>query len=186
MADPPIDQLSAGVAAGRSAAIEIWYRRYFDSLYATARRVSGKDEAESLDIVQDAVIRILRTIRPVSEERQLIAWQSLVVRTTAYDYLKTSRRRRQREERAARDRCEALPPTTEEDERLSALRSGIARLDPTLADLLDKRFGQGLTLATIAESLGLSIGTVDGRLRRAMRTLAMSGVDEPTTAVTKP
>jgi DNA-directed RNA polymerase specialized sigma24 family protein len=44
-------------------------------------------------------------------------------------------------------------------------------MDPALARAIDLRYSRGWTLARVASALGLSIGSVDGRLRRALRTL---------------
>jgi RNA polymerase sigma factor (sigma-70 family) len=154
--------------AGDPRAVELFYSQYFDFLYQHARRATGRDEAFCLDVVQDAVIRILRTIRRAESQSQLRAWLGLVVRTTAYDLLKSERRR------AARQAV--LVPAEEDrdetgDQRLDALRREIAKLDPQLIQLIELRFERQWTLARIAAKLGLTIGTVDGRLRRALLTL---------------
>src|SRR3954471_16462602 len=93
LANEPIDKLTAGMAAGDAKAVESFYRRYFDWLYAQARRATRRDEAFCLDVVQDAVLRIVRTIRRVSTESELRAWLRLVVQTTALDRLRCERRR---------------------------------------------------------------------------------------------
>jgi len=41
-------------------------------------------------------------------------------------------------------------------------------LDPALVRLIELRYLHGWTLARMAQTLGLSIGTIDGRLRRAL------------------
>jgi RNA polymerase sigma factor (sigma-70 family) len=157
------------MAAGDARAIEEFYRRYFDLMYALARRVTRRDEAFCLDVVQEAVIKAVRLVRAVESESQLTAWLRLVVRTTAYDQCKAERRRQNREGAAAVD--ESIEPAGGDDEQIGLLRGEIARLDPELAALIDLRFTQRLTLGRIALRLGLSIGTVDGRLRRVLKML---------------
>lgn len=61
-------QLTRGMAAGDERTIEDFYRRYFDWLYRKARCATGRNEAFCLDIVQDAVLRIVRCVRPVESE----------------------------------------------------------------------------------------------------------------------
>src|SRR4051812_42959380 len=156
------------MAAGNAGSIETFYSQYFDFLYHHARRATRRDEAFCLDVVQDAVIRIIRTIRSVDSEAQLRAWLALVIRTTAYDLLKSERRRGVRETVVVA----AGDNTLDSDEdRLEQLRCEIARLDPHLARLIELRFERQWTLARIAQQLGLTVGTIDGRLRRAMLTL---------------
>jgi RNA polymerase sigma factor (sigma-70 family) len=190
--DDPTDKLAtaaltAAMAAGDPAAVEAFYRRYFDRLYAWARQATRRDEAFCLDVVQDAVLRVVRTVRPASGEAQLVAWLKLVVRTTAYDRLKADRRRDRRHRAAALADVPAGNPagstavaTADDDdpsdpadlaERLGWLRAELDAMDPGLARLIDLRFTERWTLARIGGLLGVSVGTVDGRLRRALARL---------------
>jgi RNA polymerase sigma-70 factor (ECF subfamily) len=165
-----ISRLTAAMAAGEPGAIESFYRSYFDWLYRQALQATGRDESFCLDVVQEAVLRILRTIRRAQSEAQLRAWLRLVVRTTAYDMLKSEGRRERREHVAAAGRQPQPPP--EDTQRLQWLEQEIAQLDPRLVELIDMRFGRGWTLARIGSVLGLSTSTVNGRLRRALRRLS--------------
>ena len=74
-----IFQLTAAMAAGDEQAIETFYRAYFAWLYQKARHATGRDEAFCLDVVQEAVLRILRCVRPVEGEGPFRAWLRLVV-----------------------------------------------------------------------------------------------------------
>src|SRR3954464_2660020 len=55
-----IASLTASLAAGDRAAVEAFYRRYFELLFRAARRAAGRDEAFCLDVVQEAVLRVIR------------------------------------------------------------------------------------------------------------------------------
>lgn len=177
-----IDQLSAGMAAGDAVAVEAFYRRYFPLLYRYAHRATGRDESFCLDVVQEAVLRILRCVRPVADEMRFRAWLGLVVKTTAYDMLKAEMRRGRREGFVAAQMHEAQEPSeSEARERLDWLAAEICNLDEPLARIIGWRYDDGHTLRRIAERLGLSVGTVDGRLRRAIQALqrkAMEVFDE--------
>ena len=85
------------MAAGDSRAVEAFYRQYFDWIFGQARRVSGRDESFCLDVVQESVLRVIRTVRPIGSEGQFRAWLQLVVRTTALDLMRSERRRGKRE-----------------------------------------------------------------------------------------
>ena len=174
-------QLTRGMAAGDQRAIEDFYRRYFDWLYRLARRATGRDEAFCLDVVQEAVLRIVRCVRPIESEGQFRAWLRLVVQSTAYDLMKSDSRRARREA-AVMVPCDR--PTTDDPDaadRLAWIRQQIATLAPEIARMIDLRFQQSWTLARIGQSLGLSVGTVDGRLRKAvgrLRDLAREEFDD--------
>ena len=58
------------------------------------------------------------------------------------------------------------------------VREQIVRLDPEIANMIEMRFEKRWTLARVAEALGLSVGTVDGRLRRALKALRDAAVSE--------
>jgi RNA polymerase sigma factor (sigma-70 family) len=162
--------LTAAMARGEPAAIEAFYRHCFRLLLREARRATGgRDEAFCLDVVQDAVLRIIRAVRPARSRAQLFAWLRLVIRTTAYDLLRAERSRRRHETAAlARGSSDAPAEGPTDAEQLAWLRQTIARLDPRIADMIDQRYHARWTLARIASGLGLSVATVDGRLRRAL------------------
>lgn len=173
--------LTAAMAAGDTRAVEVFYRRYFDSLYAHARRCTRRDEAFCLDVVQESVLRIIRNVRPARTEAQLSAWFRLVVQTAAYDLIRQDLRRHRREVVA----CVGAPESADlndveqsDQERLEWLRSEISSFDAQLAHMLDLRFTQQWTLARIAEAMGLSLGTVDGRLRRALVELRRRAMEK--------
>lgn len=166
-APPEIAVLTSAMAAGDDAAVERFYRHYFEALYREARRVTRRDESFCLDVVQEATLRVIRNIRKVESECQLIAWLKLVVRTTAFDLLRSEKRRHLRETATRR------PDAGDGDrnERIEWLRRAIQSLDPQLVEIIELRFENRWTLARIANRFGLSIGTLDGRLRRALNHL---------------
>src|SRR5947207_2305126 len=127
-----VDKLTAAMAAGDARAIEAFYRNYFQWIYRTAQKTTGRDESFCLDVVQDAMVRVIRTIRQVDSEARLFAWLRLVVQTTALDLLKAESRRRKREMAVAVGVGAGAEPANEEDDRLTWLERQIARLDPEI------------------------------------------------------
>jgi RNA polymerase sigma factor (sigma-70 family) len=169
------------MAAGDEQAIEDFYRRYFDWLYQKARRATGRDEAFCLDVVQEAVLRIVRCVRPIESEGRFRAWLRLVVQTTAYDLMKSDARRARREAAVVVSCGGPSECETDSADRLAWLRRQIVVLAPEVARMIDLRFQKSWTLARIGRLLGLSVGTVDGRLRKALghlRELARKEFDE--------
>ena len=169
-APPETAALTTAMAAGDPSAIERFYRHYFDALHREARRVTRRDEAFCLDVVQEATMRVIRAVRPVDSAAQFAAWLNLVVRTTALDLLRREKRRQARE-------AVTVPPDAgglrdaDRAEQIHWLRRQIAALDPELVRIIELRFDDRWTLAKIAARFGLSVGTIDGRLRRALTQL---------------
>jgi RNA polymerase sigma-70 factor (ECF subfamily) len=166
--------VTTAVAAGEPAAVAAFYRAHFPLLFTVARRATGRDEAVCLDVVQEATLRIVRTIRPIGSAGQLRAWLRLVVRTTAYDHLRAEGRRRRHEVAVVVGSSE---PEVADDEQRAWLADQLAQLDPTLVRLIDLRYEQRWTLARIAAVVGLPVGTVDGRLRRAIGQLRRAATE---------
>lgn len=176
-----IHNFTAALAAGEAAVVESFYRRYFDTFYSHARRATRRDEAFCLDVVQESVLRVLRAVRPAHTEAQFSAWLRLVVQTTAYDMLRSESRRRKRELAmvpAAAEAIDGSDEATDDQDRLQWLETRIAAMDRQIVDMIDMRFKRRWTLARIAEALGLTIGTIDGRLRRAMAELRRGAMEE--------
>jgi RNA polymerase sigma factor (sigma-70 family) len=166
-----VEKLTAAMAAGNARAVEAFYRKYFQWIYRTAQKTTGRDESFCLDVVQDAMLRLIRTVRKVDSEAQLFAWLRLVVQTTAFDLLKAESRRRRREMAVAVGIGAEVEAASEGDDRLACLARQIARLDPEIVKIIEMRFHARWTLGRIAQAMGLSVGTVDGRLRRALRQI---------------
>ncbi len=123
------------MAAGDGAAVEPLLPRAA-TLHAAARRATGRDEMFCLDVVQDAVLRVIRTVRPVeSEAAARSAWLRLVVRTAAYDLLRREQRQPARNARRGR-RSSAVPgpsmatTPTRRPRAPAWLRDELAHLDP--------------------------------------------------------
>ena len=177
--DHETEKLTAAMAAGDENAVESFYRQYFDWLYAQARRVTGRDEAFCLDVVQDAVLRVIRTVRGVGSHAQFRAWLRLVIRTTALDLFRAEKRREKREAFVVElQSCDDFPYGLFDDEQHEWVRKQVEKFDPELVQMIELRFEQHWTLARIGELLGLSTGTIDGRLRRAIEELRQRASEE--------
>lgn len=166
-----IKELSAAVASGDSEAFARFFRERFGEMYAEARRVSGRDESFCMDVVQDAMLRVIRSMKPTDSEQRLRSWLRVVVQTCAYDRLRMEARQRRREQEVA-----GLQSTDPQDEamkdRLQWLQSEISMMDDTHAQLLVMRYRLGWTLQRIGRLLGLKSGAVDGRLKRLTTSLS--------------
>ena len=168
----PVDQLTRRIASGDPEAFAEYYRRYFDRMYRRARSTCRRDESFCLDVVQDAMLKAMRRMRPIETEAALGAWTDALVRSCAVDRIRSDLRRRMREETAARRRSETGPaPAGIGPAWIEARLEG---LDAEQVQLIVRRFRFGWTLQRIGESLGLGAGAVDGRIRRALAALRRS------------
>jgi RNA polymerase sigma-70 factor (ECF subfamily) len=175
-------ELTRAVAGGDAAALTRLYEDWFGRMHAEARRTTGRGEDFCLDVVQDAMLRVIRRLPPLDSEARLGAWLRRTVRSCAYDRLRREARRRRREE--ARPAPEAGAATSAEQaaelaERLEWLRARLAETDGGALDLITMRHRFGWSLARIGAALGLKTGAVDGRVSRALRALRAGAEDAP-------
>lgn len=146
--------------------------------HALARWLTG-NYADSQDVVQDACVRALHGIGSFADG-DARSWVLTIVRRTAFDWLNRNRSTAivRGEDMEALERAQLREPevgSTEtslidkEDERL--FDNAVAGLPPHYRQTLALRHLRGLTYREIAESTGVSIGTVMSRLSRARRHL---------------
>lgn len=164
-----IAALTAAIAAGDGEAFAGFYRAWFDRAHAMARRSTGRDESFCLDVVQDAMLRVVRRLPPLPNEAALAAWLARTIERCALDRLRAEERRRRHERR---------PVTTPESDSAPDLRDAawarVNDLSPEQQELLAARYARDWTLARIGAALGLSTGAVDGRLNRILSALRRS------------
>jgi RNA polymerase sigma factor (sigma-70 family) len=146
--------------------------------YTLARWLTN-NHADSQDVVQDACVRALRGIGNFAGG-DARSWVLTIVRRAAYDWL---RKNRPAPIVATVDgdhpECAQLPEpgagTAESwliDREYEALfESAFAALPAPYRQTIALRHLQGLTYREIAETIGISIGTVMSRLSRARRHL---------------
>ena len=101
-----------------------------------------------------------------------------MVQTTALDRLRAEQRRARHELAAVAAQAAEFTDAMADDEQQQWLKAQIARLDPQLAQMLELRFSRSWTLSKIGQHLGLSIGTIDWRLRRALKELRDRAIAE--------
>jgi RNA polymerase sigma factor (sigma-70 family) len=163
-----------GVAKRFGAVVE----PYLADAYALARWLTS-NHADSQDVVQDACLRALHGIGNFADG-DARSWVLTIVRRTAYDWLSRNRPEAivftedwEGLEGAQLPKRDAVTAESclidREDE--AQLQKAIAALPAHYRQTLVLRHVQDLTYREIAESTGVSIGTVMSRLSRARRHL---------------
>ncbi|MFN0134360.1 MAG: RNA polymerase sigma factor [Phycisphaerales bacterium] len=164
-ADLDAHRLSLGVSRGQPAALEALYRDWFPWMLAAARRLGSLDESSALDVVQDATIRLARSMPALRTHAELERWMIRLMHTTTLDLL----RRRARRWRRERDPRPA--PRKPIDDRIDRLALALAALPPEDRSLLGLRFALGRSLDASGAALGTTGDAAHGRLRRILHRL---------------
>lgn len=168
-----VRELTSAIASGDTEAFARLYRAWFDFALAEARQCTGRDEQFCLDAVHEAMLRVIRRLKPLNGEAALAAWLRTAVHSACMDLLRKETRLHRRNARSRnRDSNTSSPEALQSDgERLQWLRQQLARVDATSARALDMRFRLNMTLSRIGEALHLKTGAVDGRINRTIASL---------------
>lgn len=147
------------------------YREELTPLYRRVSRRVGADRALAEDVTQETWLRALDAWQRDGVPKAPGAWLATVA-----DNLVRSHFRRQgarpTQDTDALGEAAAAEPSPTGPTRAAAVHAGLARLRPDLASIVAERHFDGLTLAEIGARRGLTERAVEGRLRRARRTLA--------------
>jgi RNA polymerase sigma factor (sigma-70 family) len=175
--DPGVAAIVGGIARADPAALATLYESWFDRAFDTARALTRRDESFCMDVVQDALLRAIRYLRPalgIRTGEDLDRWMTRVVHSTALDHLRREKRRLARHQRRAADaRSDGSHPSDEAGlaEDIAWLRSELSRLDERDRELLGHRFGRERTLEDSGAAAGLTGPAAHGRIRRALARL---------------
>jgi RNA polymerase sigma-70 factor, ECF subfamily len=176
-------RLTAGIARGDRAALDEFYRAWFGWSYTMARTLTRRDEAFCLDVVQEAMLRVVRSVRPMRTRHDLERWMTRVLHTTALDLLRGESRREARERRAVAGAMVAAAPDAAAvlAEQIRWVRARLAELPAAEGWLVWLRLGRGRTLDQAGEAAGISGDAAHGRVRRVtarIRGVAREGGHE--------
>lgn len=174
--DREVLAMTRAIARGDPDAFARFYEVWFDRAYKLVRGATRRDEAFCLDVVQDAMLRVVRSLRPTRGRQELSRWFARVVYTTALDHLRRETRRNRHEKNIAatarRSRDDAgLLEVVELEEQQRWLEERLAELQPTDKALLRLRFFDAKTLREAGAAVGLSSHAARGRIERTLRRL---------------
>jgi RNA polymerase sigma-70 factor (ECF subfamily) len=178
LADSRTDlDLVAAINGGDAAAFEALYRRHRDWAVALAHRFTG-DADLALDVLQEAFLYVLKKFPGFTLTCQFRTFLYPVVRNLSVN----ARRKLVRLHPAEPEALEAIAapdvsPGLAAGHRADELATVLAGLPEEHRETLWLRHVDGLSLAEIAETLEIPLGTVKSRLHHAVRMLR----DDPRT-----
>ncbi len=163
--------------SGDELAWEALVRRYQPRVYGLAL-LYLRDREEALDCAQDVFVRVYRHLSDCRDADRFLPWLLRIARNAALD---RHRRRRVRpaghsvplDEAASMaapepDPAEVLHSTRRRDR----VRAALGRLGALNREVLILKEIQGLSFETVADTLGIPVGTAKSRSNRARLELA--------------
>lgn len=171
--------LVAALRAGDAAAFDVMHGRYAAELIGYARQVLGGAHHDAEEVVQDAFMRALTSLRATDRDMALRPWLYAIVRNRALDELRRPHRRRvdaTPEDLMLADR----DPTTDpyeallRHETLTRVVTAINELPRRQRLALVMRELEDRTHDEVAASLGVSRGASKTLVHRAKASLAVA------------
>lgn len=168
----PSHPFVARIRRGDEHAFARFYDLWFDRAVGAVRRLTRRDESFCLDVVQDAMLKVVHKLPRLRDEAAVEAWMARTLFSTATDRLRADRRRRRREQGAARARPEeavgSVDAALARDEELAWVRARLDELPEEQREMILHRFEDRGTLQKAGEAHGLSPFAVHGRIRRIL------------------
>ncbi len=150
-------------------------RAHQDRLYTSLVHYFG-NEADALDVVQDAFVQALQKLPRFEQQSSFYTWLYRIAFNLASNRVR--RRRREREILAdhapPRDAAEPASRRLERDETIEQVRAALAGIPDPYRSVIVLRELDGADYATIAQILDIEVGTVRSRLHRARAMLKES------------
>ena len=168
-------ELLAGAQGGNLFAFEEVVRRYQRRVYATALRIVRRHDLAD-DVTQETFLRAHRALASYDRGRPFGPWVCRIAANLAINHVRSPEAR---EEELQEDAAEARPAPAGDGplqsvldaEARAVLEDAVGDLPPEQRAVFVLRAYEEQSYAEIAETLGISIGTVMSRLSRAREKL---------------
>jgi RNA polymerase sigma-70 factor (ECF subfamily) len=172
---PTDEDLALGVQQGNKTDLAVLVKRHHSSLLGYLYRMTGGDRALAEDLVQEAFLRVLRSIGQYRHPRPFKPWLYAIATNLARDHYKRAETRYAAD--AQLDREVTCGPDARPEDRLVAdqeaqqVAAAVMALPAHQREALILRYYQGLSLAEVAAALDVPVGTVKSRIHLALRRL---------------
>lgn len=163
-------ELFARLRAGDQAAFDAIFRAHYAALVGLADGML-RSRAAGEDVVQEVMLELWRRRETVVIQESLRAYLVRSTRNRALNHIRHANVQRKAEPQLARD--EAILPTGASllvaGELRNAITAAVAELPPACREVFMLSRTHGLRYAEIAETLGISVKTVESQMGKALR-----------------
>lgn len=170
------DQLEQQIALllSRSdrAAIDLIYQNYAETLMGVIKRIVGSHEIAE-EVLQDTFLKIWKNaLKYEPGKGRLFTWFANIARNTAIDKVRSAGFRKSKETTSTENLVSIDVLGSEESQTADAgLRQVLDSIDPKYRQLIDLAYFQAYSQREIEEELGIPLGTIKTRLRKAIDLL---------------
>ncbi|MEQ1877021.1 MAG: RNA polymerase sigma factor [Bdellovibrionia bacterium] len=171
------DELMLEVARGSQKAFAELFDRHSGKVLGYAMRLMGGDKIKGEDISQNAWMKVIKAAPSYRGSSSFIAWVHTIVRNTAFNELRSRRRRGEEEltENIADEvTVESVEAQLSQTDDVQLLKSKIDELPDSQRAVLVAYMTEELSYEEIASQLDLSVSSVKSLLFRARQNLAQA------------
>jgi RNA polymerase sigma-70 factor (ECF subfamily) len=172
--------LTERLVAGEEEAFQELHELYFDRLYHFLLAVTGGQEAEAQDALQETFLRVLGHARVFAEEEALWCWLKAIARNAARDGQRKHRRYFAFLQKFSLGggREAVQGPDGEETRMGEVLEECLEELEPEERQLVESKYVSGWTMREIASATGEGEKALESRLLRLRRHLRARMMDK--------
>lgn len=176
-----IQLMTQEIRNGNEAAFDLFYELYSDRMYRYLLVALRGDEDLAREILQEALLRVVRYMKPLPSDENLWRFLAALMRSAMFDY--NRRAKASRKVLDAAQRLDAVESGLSEDAALDRMRESLEHALRTLPEddrkLLEARYYDERSLrelsgndASLAKSLSMKLH----RLRRHLRDMLVRGL----------
>ncbi len=160
------------VLNGNEGAYAVLVRRYQDTLYRHAERMTGQPD-EATDIVQASFVKGYQSLETCRDAERVGAWLFRITANQCKDYLKKRRRKDVKLAEADSLPSENDDPeeSVERGELKDRINEALDRLSPDEREAFVLKHIQGLSYHEMSDTLDASIPALKMRVHRARESL---------------
>lgn len=167
-------QLWLTMTQGQTEALGVLYDRHAGLVYSVALTVLGHPQ-EAEDLTQDIFVRLIHRSPYDPQRGSFRTFLAILTRSRALDRVRSRQRETLRSKQQQTDTSGSVPSVVMDElsqqEQTQEVQAALAQLSAQQQQLLKMSYYEGLTQATIAERLGLPLGTVKSKVRRSLLKL---------------
>ena len=170
----PDEDLARALQRGDTRALTLLVERHHAPLLGYLYRLTGGDRPLAEDLVQETFLRVLRNIRQYHPAQRFKPWLYAIATNLARDHFKRADTRRtdpiQTDTLALPDPNQPEPTFLAHDDARQVI-AALAHLPALQRETVILRYYQDLSLAEIAETLNIPVGTVKSRISIGLQKL---------------
>lgn len=166
------ERLAEQLKRGKRDALTHLVERHYDALIGYLYRLAYGDRALAEDLAQETFLRVLRGIDSYTYPRPFKPWLYAIATNLARNHYASADQRRTRDSADDDFPAEIMPddPMSARDEQ-QAVIAALRELPDLHREVIILAYYQALSLAEIAETLKIPLGTVKSRLSNGVARL---------------